>query len=366
MPLLPIPLRSLAVAAAFVAGGAQAQTLLQLYQTAHGYDAPYQSALANAQASQARADQARAGLLPQVALQAGAQRNWAETHIGPSSGSAAFNVFNGQVVGSQPLYRPANRITWDQGKKSAELAQVQLGGTEQDLIVRLSQAYFDVLAAEESLAFVRALKSAVAEQLGSAQRNFEVGNATITDSREAQARFDLATAQELAAENDLRVKRLALDQLVGQNGIHPRPLAQPVVLPRPNPQEVETWVNLSADRHPAVVQSRMALDLARLETAKAKTGHLPTVDLQASVGQSRYPEGNPAFTAAPGTPPSAFQRMYWSRALPRRWRTPCKGSCPGRSDPQGLVELLRGSGGCASAAGGVYCGSGKASEARER
>ena len=292
----------LACTAAILAWGtasAQAQSLLQLYQTAHGYDAPYQSALANAQASQARADQARAGLLPQVGLQAGAQRNWAETNVAGQSSSRSFNVLNGSIVGSQPLYRPANRITWDQGQRAAEAARVQLHSVEQDLIVRLSQAYFDVLAAEESLAFVRALKAAVAEQLESAKRNFEVGNATITDSREAQARFDLATAQEIAAENDLRVKKLALDQLVGLTGVDPRPLAQPIVLPQPQPQDVNTWVDRAVNQHPAVVQSRMALDIARLETAKAKTGHLPTVDLQASVGQNRYPDGNPSVSAAP-------------------------------------------------------------------
>ena len=292
----------LACTAAILAWGtasAQAQSLLELYQTAHGYDAPYQSALANAQASQARADQARAGLLPQVGLQAGAQRNWAETNVAGQSSSRSFNVLNGSIVGSQPLYRPANRITWDQGQRAAEAARVQLHSVEQDLIVRLSQAYFDVLAAEESLAFVRALKAAVAEQLESAKRNFEVGNATITDSREAQARFDLATAQEIAAENDLRVKKLALDQLVGLTGVDPRPLAQPIVLPQPQPQDVNTWVDRAVKQHPAVVQSRMALDIARLETAKAKTGHLPTVDLQASVGQNRYPDGNPSVSAAP-------------------------------------------------------------------
>ena len=292
----------LACTAAILAWGtasAQAQSLLELYQTAHGYDAPYQSALANAQASQARADQARAGLLPQVGLQAGAQRNWAETNVAGQSSSRSFNVLNGSIVGSQPLYRPANRITWDQGQRAAEAARVQLDSVEQDLIVRLSQAYFDVLAAEESLAFVRALKAAVAEQLESAKRNFEVGNATITDSREAQARFDLATAQEIAAENDLRVKKLALDQLVGLTGVDPRPLAQPIALPQPQPQDVNTWVDRAVKQHPAVVQSRMALDIARLETAKAKTGHLPTVDLQASVGQNRYPDGNPSVSAAP-------------------------------------------------------------------
>ena len=286
---------------ALAAAPSRAQTLLQLYQTAHGYDAPYHSALAQAQASQARADQARAGLLPQVGLQVGAQRNWADTSVGGMGGSVSFNTVNGSVVGSQPLFRPANRISFDQGKKSAELAQVQVTGAEQDLIVRLSQAYFDVLAAEEALTFVRALKTAVAEQLASAKRNFDVGNATITDSREAQARFDLATAQEIAAENDLRVKRLALDQQVGLTSVNPRPLALPITLPHPKPDEVNSWVEQAVAQHPAVVQARMALELARMETAKAKTGHLPTVDLQASIGQNRYPDGNPAFSAAPGS-----------------------------------------------------------------
>ncbi|WP_293192702.1 TolC family outer membrane protein [Ottowia sp.] len=302
MPL-PSSLRCfqiLALAAALAAGGgAQAQSLLQLYDTAHGYDAAYQSALAQAQARQARADQARAGLLPQVGLQAGAQRNWAETSVLDNRGSRVFNVLNAAVVGSQPLYRPANRITWDQGRRAAEAAQVNLAGAGQDLIVRLSQAYFDVLGAQDALASVRALKAAVAEQLESAKRNFEVGNATITDSREAQARFDLAMAQEIAADNDLRVKKLALDQLVGQTGIDPRPLAQPIVLPAPRPDDVNAWVAQATDQHPGVVQARMALDIARLETAKAKTGHLPTVDLQASVGQTRYPDGNPSLSAAP-------------------------------------------------------------------
>jgi outer membrane protein len=293
-----------AVVAAFVvaaAAPARAQSLLQLYDAAQGYDAPFQSARANALAAQARADQARAGLLPQVGLQAGAQHTWLDNNLSGVHSNKSYNLLNASVVGSQPLFRPANRIGWDQGKRAAEAALVQLSGTGQDLVVRLSQAYFDVLAAEESLSFVRALKAAVAEQLEAAKRNFEVGNATVTDSREAQARFDLATAQEIAAENDLRVKRLALDQLVGLVGTRPQPLAQPIALPQPSPDDVNTWVNWAMDQHPAVQQARMALDIARMETAKAKTGHLPTVDLQVSVGQNRYPDGNPSVTAAPTT-----------------------------------------------------------------
>lgn len=289
---------ALALAAA-LPGAARAQSLVELFNVAHGYDAAYLSARANAEAGQARADQARAGLLPQLNLQAGGQRNWLDANLAGNSASRAYNTLNGALVGSQPLYRPANRIAWNQGKRSAEAAQVQLAGTEQDLIVRLAQAYFDVLAAQDTLGYVRALKAAVNEQLAAAQRNFEVGNATITDSREAQSRFDLARAQEIAAENDLHVKQLALDQLVGQTGTQPHPLAQPIVLPELAPADVNTWVDWASSQHPAVLQARAALDIARLETAKAKTGHLPTVDLQASLGQTRYPEGNPSVSAAP-------------------------------------------------------------------
>src|SRR5690606_27238657 len=116
--------------------------------------------------------------------------------------------------------------------------------------VRTAQAYFNVLAAQDTLTFVRAQKAAVAEQLAAAKRNFEVGTATVTDSREAQAGYDLVIAQEIAAENDLRVKQLALDQLVGRSGVAPLPLALPVSLPPLVPAEAQAWVQRSGDTHP--------------------------------------------------------------------------------------------------------------------
>ena len=156
---------------------------------------------------------------------------------------------------------------------------------EQELIVRVAQTYFDVLAAQDTLATARAGKAAISEQLASAKRNFEVGTATITDTREAQARFDLSTAQEIAAENDLRIKRLALDQLVGRAGVDPRPLAIPVVLP-PMPYDVDSWVSQS-ESGPAVRKAQLGYDVAKLETEKARAGHLPTFDLAASYGRGR-------------------------------------------------------------------------------
>ena len=126
--------------ALLAATGARAQSLLELYQAAHGYDSAYQSALAQAQAAQARADQAQAGLLPQLGLQAGGQHNWTQTSVLGTTSSRPFNSLNAALVGSQPLYRPANRIARDQGQLAADAAQVKLRGAEQDLIVRLAQA----------------------------------------------------------------------------------------------------------------------------------------------------------------------------------------------------------------------------------
>ena len=275
--------------------GAQAQSLVDVYESARGFDATYLSARSQFDASVARADQAKAGLLPQVGL--GAAANWTNRD---SSVSALDGTTNSQAVtlsASQPLYRPVNRITNDQSQLSVDIARAQLLQAEQDLIVRTTQAYFDVLAAQDTLAFVKALKTAVSEQLAAAKRNFEVGTSTITDSREAQARFDLTTAQEIAAENDLLVKKLALDQLVGTTNVTPQPLAAPLALPPVVPADPQLWVSEAQARNLNVLQAQKALDIAQLETRKAEAGHLPTLDLVGQYQVARAPSGT---TSIPG------------------------------------------------------------------
>ncbi|MCF8159931.1 MAG: TolC family outer membrane protein [Polaromonas sp.] len=271
---------SLALTAAFVLP-AQAQSLVELYDAARSFDASYQSAKSLYEANLSKAEQARAGLLPSASFGLGVNR----TNI--SSDTAAFDrgSYGNQsatLSASQPLYRPANTAAAEQGKRSAGIAQAQLQAADQDLIVRVSQAYFDVLASSDSLNFVKAQKSAVSEQLASAKRNFEVGTATITDTREAQARFDLVLAQEIAAENDLRVKKLALDQLTGKTGAAPKPLAVPVVIAPVTPNDVSPWVAQSEEMSPAVRQAQLGLEVAQLETQKAQAGHKPTLDLTGS------------------------------------------------------------------------------------
>ena len=289
--MLPL---SMAVALAALAPVAQAQSLVELYESARAFDANFQSAKLQYDANLARADQTKAGILPVAGLSAGASRIGVDNTT-PSI-NTSFNTQNATLSATQPLYRPANWATYAQGFKQVDLARAQLESASQDLIVRTSQGYFDVLAAQDTLTFVRAQKEAVAEQLASAKRNFEVGTSTITDTREAQARYDLVTAQEIAAENDLRVKKIALDQLVGVSESQPKPLAAPVSLPTVLPAEVTTWVRQSELLHPAIRQAQSNAEIADLEVQKAEAGHKPTLDATASYNVTR----NPSNTAQSG------------------------------------------------------------------
>ena len=268
---------------------AQAQSLVELYESARAFDATYQSARLQYDANLARADQAKAGILPNAGLAAGVSRTAFE-NTNPQI-DRSFNSQNATLQAAQPLYRPANVATYQQGLRGIDLARAQLEASEQDLIVRTSQAYFDVLAAQDTLTFVTAQKAAVAEQLASAKRNFEVGTSTITDTREAQARFDLVLAQEIAAENDLRVKKIALDQLVGKTESQPRGLTQPPTLPPVLPDDVNAWVQQSESVHPSIRQAQSNVDIAELEVSKAEAGHKPTLDAVASYNITRNPSG---------------------------------------------------------------------------
>jgi len=285
-----VRMAAVAAVAACMVLPAQAQSLVEIYEAARAYDATYLSARSQYEANLARAEQAKAGLLPQAGVSAGA--NWNDRNSSVNALDGSFNSQNVTLSASQPLYRPANRAASEQGELAVEVAKAQLQAAEQELIVRTTQAYFDVLAAQDTMTFVQAQKAAVAEQLAAAKRNFEVGTSTVTDSREAQARYDLVQAQEIAAENDLRVKKLALDQLVGRSGVSPKPLMVPVALPALSPADPEAWVREAEQRHPTIQQASKGLDIARLETAKAEAGHKPTLDLVGQYQVARAPSSS--------------------------------------------------------------------------
>ena len=274
------------------AGASQAQSLAQLYEAAKSHDAAYKSARSQFDASLARAEQAKALLRPTANLGANLSKSDIDNLSNPAA-SRQPQARSLSLSGNQPLYRPGNQASYEQGMKQVNLAEAQLKIAEQELIVRLSQAYFDVLTAQESLNFVKAQKSAVSEQLAAAKRNFEVGTSTITDTREAQARFDLVTAQEIAAENDLRVKTGVLADTVGMPEVKPQALSLGANIDRLQTGSVQSWISQSLAENGSIAQARIALEVARLEIEKAKAAEKPTLDLTASYGMSRFNNGTP-------------------------------------------------------------------------
>ena len=282
----PRPLLRTWVAAAVLAlcgtSGAQAQSLSELFVAARDHDANYLSAVANAKATRSRGKQAWAGVLPQVAFSADkfVSKNQAV------SNAPSINSDSQTLSLKQPLYQMGSYYGVLQGEEAIYVSLSQLQTAEQDLVIRITQAYFDVLSASDSVGVVQAQKQAVTEQLAAAKRNFEVGTSTITDSREAQARFDLVVAQEIAAQNDLRVKRLALEQLVGINDVQPKALKVPVALPDLSTMDLDFWLSQAQANNAQLQQAHSAQKIASLESKKAMSNHLPTLDLVAQQRRS--------------------------------------------------------------------------------
>jgi outer membrane protein len=250
-----------------------------MFDAARDFDAALKSVQLQAEATKRKVEQAQAKLGPMVNLNLNGNTNSIDTNMAAARGYSAGTA---TVAGSQSLYRPADNAEVSQANLQLKLVDEQLRAAEQDLMVRLSQAYFDVLASQDSLTFVQAQLKAVSEQLAFAKRNFEVGTSTITDTREAQASFDLVVAQEIAAANDLRVKKMALDQLVGKSDLNPKAVALTAMPQAPQPANVDEWVSLSAQQNASVQQARIGVDVAKLEIEKANAGLKPTVDLQLS------------------------------------------------------------------------------------
>jgi outer membrane protein len=282
----------------FFGGQVAAQSLTQLYDSARSYDATYLSAKAQFDANIAKAEQSRSGILPTVNFNSTLSRSDLNTLYSAAGASERyFGTRSYGVTASQPLYRPGNLATYNQGQKGLLQADAVLQAAEQDLMVRVSQAYFDVLASQDSLVLVKAQKAAVAEQLASAKRNFEVGTSTITDTNEAQARFDLSIAQEIAAENDVRVKQLALDTLVGKANVKPYGIKTAMALPQLQVQDMNKWVEASETLHPTVRAAQIAFDVAQLENEKSRAGHKPTLDATASLTNTTNQAGAATFTS---------------------------------------------------------------------
>ncbi len=277
------------LAAACVLAAAQsawAVDLMSIYREAQVQDATYAGAKAQYIGTQEKLPQARALLLPSINFGAAAHYNEVNTdyptNIFPS-GRRDFYDYNYGVNITQPLYRKQNNATYEQAKIQVKQAETQLSASAQDLMTRVAQGYFDVLLARANLSTIRSQKTAVAEQLEQAKRNFVVGTATITDSREAQARYDLVVAQELVAENDLEVKGRALEQITGKPVGKLAGLSTPVTLNAPQPANMDAWVEQAYQSSLQVASAQQNVEIAMQEVKKADAGHYPTLDAVGSL-----------------------------------------------------------------------------------
>jgi outer membrane protein len=271
------------------AGPALSADLIAVYREATLQDAAYASAKAQFIAAQERLPQGRALLLPNVNFGAGSNYNDVDVEYKNStfaSGRRDFYDYNYGVTVSQPIYRSQNMAIYEQSKIQVRQAQTQLNIAAQDLITRVAQAYFDVLLARANLRTIASQKVAVAEQLEQAKRNFVVGTATITDSREAQARYDLVVAQELVAQNDVEVKNRALEQLVGRPMGELAGLTTPVTLNAPQPAEMNAWVEQAYQSSLQIAAAQHSVELAAREIERAGAGHRPTLDAVGSLTQN--------------------------------------------------------------------------------
>lgn len=306
------PIIATLLASAFLTLNANATDLLQIYKDALANDAQYASARAGLTAGQEKPVQGRAALLPGIALKGSDVKSRTTVESDLFAGSQRFDgVSNSWSLGlSQPLFNWGYWQQYEQGKLSLVASEAQFAQSTQDLIVRVAQAYFDVLAAQDTLETLLAQKSAISEQLASAKRNFEVGTSTITDTHEAQARYDLVVAQEFAGKSDLEVKRAALQQIIGKQSGELATLRAGVKLNEPQPPAMEQWVGSAEKQNYNVVASQVAVEIAKRDIERNRAGHYPTMDLVASTG--RQSNAGATGSSQPGVGKTTSIGVQWN------------------------------------------------------
>jgi outer membrane protein len=272
-----------------LSNAAHGADLMGVYRDALAYDAQFAAARAALDAGRERLPQGRAGLLPNVGLSSSTTWNDSDTNFrtpGILSRESQYNTNGWTVSLSQPLFRWQNWVAYNQSELAVAQAEAEFMLARQELIVRTVVAYFDVLLAQDLLATAQAQKVAIAEQLESAKRNFEVGTATITDSQEAQSRYDLTTAKEIAAQNDLDVKRQVLRAIIGKEPDGLKTVKTGVRLAGPQPADINKWVEMAESAAATVQISQARYEIALREVERQRAGHYPTLDLVATRGRS--------------------------------------------------------------------------------
>lgn len=270
--------------------------MLATYHAAQSQDAVFAAARAAQRAGQEKLPQGRSLLLPSVNLNAGSTYNDSNIRYRGAfpfpSGDIRYNTNGYGVNLTQPLFRQQNWVAYTEAELQVAQSEAQFKAAEQDLILRVAQAYFDVLIAQDSVQLAGAQKQAISEQLEQAKRNFEVGTSTITDTYEAQARYDLTSSQEIAAQSNLEIKKRALQQLINAAPNELCQLRKEFKPEAPQPGDAEKWVADAQLHSLQIAIAQAGAELAAKEVARNRGGHYPTLDLVASVANNSSSGGN--------------------------------------------------------------------------
>ena len=268
----------------------QTMDLLGVYNQAQDRDPLIAAAKFQAQAGEEKATQGKSLLLPKLNAGASAGYGYSKneydsaSQFDSSNKSSSYGV-NAQLT--QPIYHAADWDSYAQSKMAVDQAAIQLAASKQDLILRVTKAYFGVLSAEENVDVAEAETRALKESLDRAILTFKVGTATKTDKLEAQARYDIAVASEILAKSHLAVAKQTLASIIGSTPESLKKLATNVKLVEIQPTDMKSWVDTAHANNQQLKLSNLGLDISKLEVSKLKGDRLPAVDLIASASQTQ-------------------------------------------------------------------------------
>ncbi|OEY66600.1 TolC family outer membrane protein [Marinobacter sp. X15-166B] len=266
-----------------VAQPALSLDLIETYEKALSYDSGIAAARASFEAQEANVDVSKSTLLPQISA-------FGETSYTDSDGPQTDNAFTAIAYGvrlTQPVFRSERWYQYDASKFQSQAARASYNLAQQQLILDVATAYFNVLRASDNLTATRAAEAAIQRQFEQAQERFEVGLIAITEVHEARAGYDSTKSLRIAAESDLDIAREQLARLTGEFHDDLENLRQNFPLSRPEPMNPTLWEATALEQNWTIQSALYDLSASKSTLNVAKSGHYPTLDLNAAYGDTR-------------------------------------------------------------------------------
>jgi len=276
-----------------------ADNLLDVYRLAKDSDPTFLASEAGTRATSERVNQSMASLLPQLSATWGYSKSDDESTrtttgiftalngtqlpiLAESTGEDSTTRTSYQITLTQEIYSHASWLNLRQSEKRSLQSNINHEGAKQDLIIRVGEAYFNVLAAKDSVAFSIAETEAVSKELAQTRQRFDVGLIAITDVHEAQSRYDRAVANQIIAQNTLDNTHELLQLISGQYHYDLLSLKVDIPLRNPLPNDIKQWSKKAENNNINIKASRIGLDIAKQSISISQAGHFPTIDLTAS------------------------------------------------------------------------------------